>query len=128
MAYKKPCSQTCGVTCLPNNPFGLEDDGTNLVTLMRKNAKSRFLVDKTYWIHGRYFNLCSSLLGKQSITLSFIMGCEKCDWTSVERATELWRDGSQLGVINICYSVGSACDGGLMDASITSAVSLTLGS
>ena len=66
-------------------------------------------------------------LGKQSITFSFIMGCEKCDWTSVEKETEQWRDGSQLNVINICCSVGSACEGNLMDASITSAVSPTLG-
>lgn len=65
-------------------------------------------------------SICVPLLGKQSITLSFIMGCEKCDWTSVEKETELWRDGSQLRVINICYSSGSACVGRLMDASITS--------
>lgn len=67
-------------------------------------------------------SICVPLLGKLSITLSFIMGCEKCDWTSMEKETELWRDGSQLRVINICWSAGS-----LMDASITSAVSLTLG-
>lgn len=39
-------------------------------------------------------SICVPLLGKQSITLSFIMGCEKCDWTSVEKKTELWRGGS----------------------------------
>lgn len=75
---------------------------------------------------GEDISICAPLLGKQWITLSFIMGCEKCDWTSVEKETELWRDGSRLRVINICFSVGSACDGRLMDASIASAASLTL--
>lgn len=30
-------------------------------------------------------SICVPPLGKPSITLSFIMGCEKCDWTSMEK-------------------------------------------
>lgn len=44
----------------------------------------------------------------------------------MEKETELWRDGSQLGVINIFYGAGSDRDGRLMDASIISAAGPTL--
>ena len=103
-------------------------NAANLVALMRKTALSWFREDWTYIRGTGDISICVLLLGKQSlpITLSCIMGCEKCDWTSVAKDTEQWRDGSRLRVINICRGVGSACDGRLIDASITSAVSLTL--
>lgn len=52
------CTQMCEVAHPPNKQFGFEVEGTNLVKLMKKNARSRFQGDETYWIHRRYFNLC----------------------------------------------------------------------
>lgn len=49
------------------------------------------------------------------------MDCEECDWTGMEKERDLWRDGSEIRVINICYSAGR-----LTDDIITSAVSLEL--
>lgn len=49
------------------------------------------------------------------------MDCEECDWTGMEKERDLWSDGSEIRVINICYSAGR-----LTDDIITSAVSLEL--
>lgn len=50
--------------------------------------------------------------------MSFIMDAEKCDWTGMEKERDLWSDGSDIRVINICYSAGR-----LMDDLTTSALS-----
>lgn len=91
-----------------------------------KKCKEQIFAETWHIGYTEDISICVPLLGKRSITLSFIMGCEKCDWTSVEKETELWRDGSQLGVINIFYGAGSDRDGRLMDASIISAAGPTL--
>lgn len=87
---------------------------------LRENLKNRFGRGEVDWIHAGYFNLYPWLC-KRSITLSFIMDCEKCDWTSMEKKEDLWSDGAVIRVINICCMAGR-----LMDALLTSAVSWEL--
>lgn len=57
------------VTCPPNNLFGLEDDGTNLVSLMRKNAKSRF---------SRRLDILDTQKIFQFVFLSLVSGVSPC--------------------------------------------------
>lgn len=87
---------------------------------LKKNLETRFWRDEVDWVHTGYFNLYPWLC-KPSITLSFIMDCEKCDWTGMEKEQDLWSDRSEIRVINICCTAGR-----LMDDLITSAVSLGL--
>lgn len=87
---------------------------------LRENLKNRSRRGEADWIHAGYFNLYPRLC-KRSITLSFIMDCEKCDWTGMEKKQDLWSDGAVIRVINICCMAGR-----LMDALLTSAVSREL--
>lgn len=105
-----------------NKQFCFEAEGDKCGHINEKKMQGAAFQETRHIGCTEDISICVPLLGKPSITLSFIMGCEKCDWTSMEKESELWRDGSQLRVINICDSAGR-----LMDASITSAVSPTRG-
>lgn len=83
---------------------------------LTENLKNRFRRGEADWIDAGSFNLYPKLC-KLSITLSFIMDSEKCDWTGMERKQDLWSDGAVIRVINICCMAGR-----LMDALLTSAV------
>lgn len=38
------------------------------------------------------------------------MDCEECVWTGMEKERDLWSDGSELRVINICSGAGRLMD------------------
>lgn len=81
--------------CPSKNLFGLKVDGTNSATLMRKIPGADFMKIRHIGVT-EDISICVLLLCKRGIFLSFTMDCEKCNWTSVEKQIELWRDASQL--------------------------------